>query len=186
LLPSGNPGSFTSVKFLASLGINCGIEFQDDRIDWDGVENVAGYIFTSEIPHGIIEPFTYLLENYNPREYLDFNIALLNTPLRFLYVDEELNIYPTRTAMLNNRKTGSGKEYLKNYPQTKEYRDLKFKWKDLFMSLNPCSTCPAFRICLGKFAGGDTDLVRCRSAFSKILEGIENYKQNQTGIRVNG
>ena len=176
VLPSDHPNSYTSLKLLSSLGINCGIELAGSHIDWAKLEQLAGYVVNADIPRGKLEPFSFILENYDPKEYLNFNIPLLSAPLQYIYVDEEMNAYPSLQAMKNGQKIGSGKEWILDYPNSQTYRDLKFEWKDFFTTFNPCSTCPAFRICLGNFAHGETDLTKCKATFTQILEWVEKRK----------
>jgi radical SAM protein with 4Fe4S-binding SPASM domain len=185
MLPAGHPNSYTSLKMLSSLGINCSLDLDTSAIDWDKFDQLAKYIYKNDIPHGKIEPFTYILENYNPKEYLDYNVSLLNTPLWYLFIDEELNVYPSHSAMCNKQKIGTGKDFILNFQNSQQYMDLKFKWKDLFISMNACSTCPAFRICLGKFVDTNTNMTLCRSTFSNIMELVENIKKNVPLIKMN-
>ncbi len=182
--PPDKKESYRNVKILSSMGIDCGIELTGPSVLWDEVRLLIDTVARSIMVNGAVQPFSFIKKSYNPREYLDFNIPFLNSPLFYLYADDDMNIYLTKEDMASQRPAGKGAEFVARYQESEIYKREKHRWKEFFLTLNTCSTCPAFRICLGKFSVNKNNIPLCKDCFSHFLSEIDNKKDTNPKLHI--
>lgn len=76
---NSSPSICTDLKFLASLGIDCGMFMEDDiKMDDDKFLDLASYYYMSPVPHATIEPFDYILKHLNDESTDNFDNVYVN------------------------------------------------------------------------------------------------------------
>jgi hypothetical protein len=160
-LHSRSSNFFTDLKIMSSLGIDCGVFFEEGvRVDDEKLLDLASYYYISPVPHATIEPFEFILRHIRDEENVTFDNVYFDNPLLYTDVSSKLNL---EQVDLNN-----------------DCFDLKMQlYYKHFMNLDECSKCPAFKICNHKML---FKLNSCSETMNEIFEYAEmknNMKKQQ-------
>ena len=118
-LPSEDINSYSHLKILASLGVDCGLWMKEDiKVCDEAFVDLASYNFMSPVPHALIEPFAYIASHINDEK----NIRPLDLYACECKENEELEMF---------------------------YNERINIYYNHFMELDQCAKCKAFRICSG-------------------------------------
>lgn len=161
----------TDATIVASLGLHTGIEFRPDMELPEELMDLVTYNFYNRVPHGRIEPFATMHEEFSNDTYVSPLMAQLRNPDRYIHVDKEgrLSFYPLREGE-EGFDRGLDKLYeISSHPAIEE---AKHSWQQMFIDSHPCTFCPAFRVCMGFFAE-QSESGRCREVMNEVLEGLE-------------
>lgn len=164
-LPASNDETYSSLKILASLGINCGIKFDSGPIDDERFLDLASYYYMSPVPHASIEPFANIKTHLHANENHSFDEVYNIDGRRFVYLlnDCEVSFTPEGKRLSLSM---SEKEL------EKEQIDYKLEnYYCHFMSLDKCSKCQAYKICnhsLSEFFRND-----CEGIMTEVFEYAE-------------
>ena len=132
-LPCDKLESYSHLKILASLGVDCGLWIDEDSHIFDECFiDLASYTYIAPVPHARIEPFEYIIT----------------------HIDDERNIRPL--DLYCNRDTSIDIE-----KDAFQYR--MSNYYNHFMDLDKCSKCKAFRICCGCMESKMTDCEKSMS-----------------------
>jgi len=173
--PSNPEENYINLKILSSLGINCGIVFKD-LVNWTMVSDLMTYFVYTRIPHGQIEPFNFVVENYDPMKQLDFNSIYFNDPAKFLHMDKNENIALTYENLLKGEFLAHGAQAMEDIESNPDYVNALIKWQEFFLQESGCAYCPAWRVCLGKFAESMTTNPGCREFFSELMDATDHFQ----------
>ncbi|MBK7030570.1 MAG: hypothetical protein IPH45_15805 [Bacteroidales bacterium] len=180
-LSSSNPENFTHLQMIASLGIDCGIWFDKGTTDWQSASDLLHYAIYGKVPHGSIEPFVYLVDHYHPTEYTDFSSVYFNNPTRYLHMDSHENLALTAEKLVAGDFIGTLDE-LDIITEKPGYQSALIAWQDIFMANEACSSCPAWRVCLGKFSATLDENPGCADFLNDVMEAAE-FVQSKSGER---
>jgi hypothetical protein len=187
VFPPDKPHYYRDAIILSSLGINSAVDLTMPGILWDELDAMVTWFNRRLEKNGALYPLSYLESQYNPREYLDMRTSLFQSPIHYLHADMEGNIYLTNKDLKENKPVGKGVDFVHQYPKSKLFSEIQNQWKSSFVSLNPCSTCMAFRICMGAFSSSEADLKRCKPIISKLFQSIDEKdhfnKKLQTAVK---
>ena len=172
-MPSSEEKTCINLHILSSLRICCGISFEPGRVDWEQVDDLMHYALYAKTNHAPIEPFTYVAEHYDSRQYLDFSGVYFDDPSRYLHVNPQEQIAFTEGELRQGQFFAEGLARLETLDENEEYQQRLRAWQGYFVHPGECSYCEAWRICLGKFAESTASAGPCRKFFSGLMEASE-------------
>jgi len=180
-LSSEYDDNYTGLKILSSLNINCGLYFNNGSINWEAMNDLMHYAVYSKTKHAHIEPFDWLVSNYEPTDYMDYHSVYFNNPAKYLHVNEKEQIALNEQEMLNNRIIGDGIPSLDRIHVNEHYNDFINARYDIMLQMNECAYCPAFRICLAKFEHLTNKNDTCKVFFSDFINAADySFKQRNS------
>jgi hypothetical protein len=174
-LPVDRPENLTSLRVLASLGVACAAELGGRTVDWDAFADLATYALLGLTPHGTIEPFQALARDYRSTGRTTLRSVSFEDPERFVHADSAGRL------AFNGRELRSGQffaddldaiDHLVDLPG---YRARVDAWRTVFMEMNPCSSCPGWRICGSILNDGLAENPGCRVCTEEIMDVIEKH-----------
>ena len=175
-LNSDNKLNFTSLHILASLGIDCGLSFSENKIDWEAMNDLMTYAIYAKVNHASIEPFMYAVKNYNPERLTDFSTVYFENPQFYLHIDKDENIALTSSDLKKGKYIAKGVEALEQIYENPLYLDAEKAWQEFFLADSPCAYCQAWRVCNGKFAKSFETNPGCRQFFTDLMDASDFYR----------
>ena len=145
-LNSDNKENFTALHILASLGIDCGIFFGKNQIDWEAMNDLMTYAVYGKVNHATIEPFQYVVTNYNPARLTDFSSVYFENPRQYIHIDKDENIDKAIHS-----------------------------WQEFFLKPDGCAYCQAWRVCMGKFSESVEKNPSCRQFFVDLMDAADHF-----------
>jgi hypothetical protein len=174
-LSSDNKANFTSLHILASLGVDCGLSFGNNDVDWEALNDLMTYAIYSKVKHASVEPFLYAAKNYTPERLTDFSTVYFENPQHYLHIDKDENIALTSNDLKSGKFIAKGVEALDHIHENPLYKDAENAWQEFFLSENPCAYCQAWRICIGKFSKSFEKNPGCRQFFTDLMDAADFY-----------
>lgn len=151
-LSSKSQTVFTDLKILSSLGIDCGIQIEDNvKIDDEKLLDLASYYYMSPVRHATIEPFEFILRHLRDESNESFSTVYFENQLQFL-------------------KISSAEDVVLEESEEKEFDVKMDTYYKHFMELDNCSKCPAFKICNRQM---ESKLNACSVTMNEIYEYAE-------------
>lgn len=172
-LSSHHDFNFIALRILSSLNISCGLYFDEGPQNWDAINDLMHYAIYSTTKHAPIEPFDYLAFHYEPSEYTDYSFVYFDNPTKYLHINDKEQIALTEKDLLSNNFIDEGICSLDNISENKKYLDFTNIRYDIMLRMNECAFCPAFRICLAKFADLDNKNETCKIFFSDFMDAAD-------------
>lgn len=166
--------NYISLNILSSLGIECGVYFENS-VDWIALNDLMHYAVYVKVKHANIEPFHYLCENYEPGQYTDFNPVYFVDPVKYLYVNERGKIAATPDDLKKNNFLEFDIFTKKNIEDSKFYKEALDSYQNFFRQPDACSYCKAWRICLGKFPNEALNGAECKEFFNDTFDACDYY-----------
>ncbi|MBF0465763.1 MAG: hypothetical protein HQK88_09965 [Nitrospirae bacterium] len=153
-LPESDSETFSGLRILSSLGIACGIVFDRKNPDWESVNDLMHYAVYGMVSRGQIEPFGYLLLNYERGKYIDYGAVYFNDPERYFHIS--------------------------SFGILSLFHERLLSREDFFLKPEGCAYCQGWRICLGKFPDSSNQKYGCQKLFVDVLEAAEYYYKKRT------
>jgi hypothetical protein len=178
-LSPGKEKNLTDLMILASLGIDCGIFWdnkKNEEIDWEALNDLMHYAIYSRAKHAPIEPFHYLVSKYNPQKPTDFSSVYFDNPRRYLHIDEGENIALTYRDLLRKNYIDKGISSVDTIEANQKYIEFQTRWQNFFLKTEPCAFCSGWRICLGKFSSTYQKNPGCKDFFSDLMDASDFYR----------
>lgn len=172
-LPLAPIESLTALRILASVGVSCGVRFGDSPPPWQELNDLLHYAAYSPAPHAAIQPFQFVLREYDPRRITDYAAVYFDDPRRFLHVSADGRIALSRRDLGNGTFLAEGLESINKIPASPVYRERLTAWQALFREWHPCASCSAWRVCGGKFSATRKDDGECVTFFKALLAAAE-------------
>lgn len=165
MLPASNQESYASLKILSSLGVDCGIFFDQEQVDSETFLDLASYYYMSPVPHASIEPFSNIKENIHIDHNHSFDEVYFIDEKRFIYIHSE-------SAFSFSPQSEHLSLYLSDNDFEKEQVNFKLvNYYGHFMNLDQCSKCKAFKICNHKLISSfNSD---CQQIMADVFEYAE-------------
>lgn len=168
-LSSSSRENFSSLKILSSLGIDCGLLIDSEKVDDEAFVDLASYYYLSQVPHATIEPFDYIWRNLHQEKNLDFSTVYFENPEKYIYVNESLDAAFSEGDLLKESFIGNlngmeevGFQTLVSKKMTSYYSH--------FLQLDDCSKCPNFKVCNKKMK---STFENCSEVFASVYEYAE-------------
>lgn len=164
--------NITSLQILSSLGVHCGLKLSVNKNkNWEKIIDLMFYTIYSKVQHAPIEPFYFIIKNYKPRSYIDFNKVFFNNPKYFLHLNHIGEIALTKEELLAKKFIISEITDIEKIVCKNEYIEKCIFEQNFFINKEICSYCPGWSLCLGKFAALK-DHGRCSLLFEKLFEAL--------------
>ena len=171
--------NYRDVQLLSSLGIHTGIDFDGCEVNWDAFQDIIAYAFYGRMSHAEIEPFSSMCTHYCGMNYVSPGMASFYNPERYVHVDQYGHLALSREQLIAGKFFDEGWDLLANISSHPSLKNEAHNWQQLFIENNPCTFCPAFRVCMAYFIKcGDKE--KCQNAMSDLLEAIEFNKSQQS------
>lgn len=170
--------AITDAQIVASLGIHSGISFKPNTALNENLLDLITYTFYSPMPHGEIEPFSTIERYYDGESYVSPAVAEFTNPHRYIHVDKEYRLAFSEEDLANGNIFGKGLDIIRSEDLQKAIDIKDHEWQKMFIESDPCTFCPAFRICMGYFKN-QRESKQCTMAMSELLEAIEFYKKSK-------
>ncbi|NTW32213.1 MAG: hypothetical protein HGB12_06260 [Bacteroidetes bacterium] len=167
--------NFTNIHILASLGIDCGVFFGENNLDWEALNDLMTYSVYSKAHHATIEPFHFIINNYNPTRTTDFSSVYFNNPYTYLHIDSEENIAITKNDLIEGKYIASGINLIPDISENEKYKEALHSWQEFFLQENGCAFCQAWRVCMGKFSTSIKDNPGCSKFFVDMMEAADYF-----------
>jgi len=168
--------NFTNIHILASLGIDSGVFFGENNIDWEAMNDLMTYTVYSKVNHASIEPFQFTVNNYNPARTTDFSAVYFNNPNSYLHIDANENIAITKEDLINGKYIAKGIESLtSDIFEDEKYKEALHIWQEFFLKNDGCAFCQAWRVCMGKFSYSIENNPGCTKFFVDLMEASDHF-----------
>ena len=179
-LNTDNKENFTSLHILSSLGIDCGVYFGDnEKIDWDSMNDLMTYSVYGKVGHGTIEPFYYTVSRYNPANLTDYSMVYFDNPRQYLHIDKAQNIALTASHLKEGKYITQGLTNLNQPDINDKIEDYLLSWQEFFLKEDGCAYCQGWRVCMGKFSETYIKNQGCRQFFVDIMDAADHFLQVQ-------
>jgi hypothetical protein len=174
ILAEDAPGTYRDLKILSSLFVPCGISFRNQQPNWESLADLMAYSIYNNPPHAPIEPFHFVISNYDPLKRIDFGSVYFEDPCRFLHIDTRGRIALSREEMERESFLSSDLEALDRVNGFPSYIQRTEAWREFFLKPDGCAYCPGWQICLGKFAGTEDKESGCMKFFGELMEAVDH------------
>jgi radical SAM protein with 4Fe4S-binding SPASM domain len=178
-LNSGYEETYTDLQLMSSLGINCGLYFDENPINWKECTDLMDFVVYPKVPRATVEPFHYIITEYQPKETINFSGVYFNNPEKYLHIDKNENVALTAENLTAGKYLFNGVEQIQNIAENKAYKAYFQTWKKKFHKISACSACPAWRICGGFFENRLESNPGCREAFSELIDAADLHYNNK-------
>ena len=172
-LPAHFRENFVSLRILASLGLKAAVVFDEKKMAWKQMTDLATYALLNLVPHAPLEPFNYIANNYDIAGRTDFGAVYFKDPTRYLHLDAEGRIALSPEEIGQGRFLPLDLSELDRVENCAAYNNWLHDWMDYFLEPEGCAFCQGWRVCLGKFSA-----VRdqgCADFFIELMEVVEQY-----------
>jgi len=176
-LPASNRQSLIDCQTLSSLGIYTGIYFNKKEIDWDKIRELGMYAMFSKTQHAPIEPFQHISTRYKPEEPLDFNAVYYNDPKRYLHLNSEGKVALTYHHLLEGKFALDAYEKISTLKDNEDYNKYITAHQRHFLEKTVCASCPAWRVCMGKFENMIDEEKSCQQFMLEVMDGAEVHQE---------
>ena len=175
-LSSENIANYTNLHILASLGIDCGINFvENEKINWESLNDLMTYAIYGKVNHASIEPFNFIASHYNPGQLTDFSSVYFENPHAYLHIDKDENIAMTSSDLKKGKYICSGIQSFHQIHENEKYKEAVHSWQEFFLKTEGCAYCQAWRVCLGKFAESFEKNQGCRPFFVDMMDAADHF-----------
>ena len=168
---------YTQLLILSSLGIQCGIYFPDNTaINWTKLNELMSLNIYSLTNNPVIEPFNYMINQYDSDLYNDFDLGMLENNKMYLFFDKE----EISSLFLTGNKRNIGKYSLLDNGEFEISTPVNNI--DFASGMYNCAYCFGFKICTGHFKEVENAYPACRDFFSDLHEAIEYSIEKRDAI----
>ena len=176
-LPADEPENLTSFRIMSSVNLRCGALFSGrGPIDWEKLADLMTYALVGTVPHGPIEPFSTIAGHYRRAEWIEWGPIFFDDPAHFLHVDPDGRIAFSRRELLQGEFIEEDIGRLDDAVVSPAYRDRVDHHKRLFLEFHPCSRCPGWRVCLGKFSQNGDDRKDCAAFTAEMIALLDEIE----------
>lgn len=171
--------NYRDLQILSSFGIDCGIYFSEQAVNWEKLNDLMYYSVYGKVPHASIEPFDFTIKYFEYNKPVDFSNVYFENPHQYLHLSENGKIALSAIDLYNEKYISEDFADIDTMRQNEQYKKYLNNWQGFFMNLNDCSTCPSWRICLGKFKNNADKKNTCQPFFNDLMEAAELVAENK-------
>lgn len=173
-LPTTDRENYSALRILSSMGVETGVVFDPEGLDWDLTADLMTYTLFGRRPHAPVAPFSSLIGRWKPTERVLFGQHHFDHPEVYLHLDGEGRVALSQRDLAEDRFVAASVEELDGAPDGNErYRAERMRWREFFLKAEGCSCCPGWRLCGGAFAGRREADPRCGEFFREWMDGLE-------------
>jgi hypothetical protein len=168
--------NIVGLRILSSVGIRCGVTFDEGDVDWEDLADLMTYAVLERTPHAPIEPFMFIATHYKSDAHTDWGTVFCDDPNTFLHLDSEGHVALSLKEL--NKKQFIAMDYFGVTPSflSEVIGQRSQTWRDYFLDNGACARCVGWRVCLGKFNRGSRQVDGCEAFFSEMMEVAEQYQ----------
>lgn len=155
-----------SARILSSLGVKAGLDLRGDKVDWDAACDLLHYDAYGKMPHEPIEPFASAYLNYGSYTYAE---AYLERAGKYVHCDEAGNISNSRQDLRDRVYIGT-LDKLSEVDIPAQAAADRQRALSVFMKLEGCAVCPAYKVCARKKTGQAVESCECREFMTALQE----------------
>ncbi len=185
MLAEDAPGTYRDLKILSSLFVPCGITFRNRNPDWESLSDLLSYSVYNKVPHAPIQPFHFLISNYDSQKRIDFASVYFHNPSSLLHVDTKGCIALSREELEKEEFISMDLGDLEGVTHLPSYAQKREAWREFFLKPDGCAYCPSWRICLGKFEESQDKESGCMKFFGEWMEAAEHYQEQKIKLEDN-
>lgn len=178
-LNSDRKENFTALHILSSLQVNCGLDFGENDIDWEALNDLMTYALYGKVKHGGIEPFQFVATKYNPERLTEYNTIYFNNPQVYLHIDKDENIAVSGKDLKKGNFIATGLNALNDIKNNENFNEAILSWQQHFLKDSGCAFCQAWRVCMGKFADQIKHNPGCQKFFADLMEATDHFLEKQ-------
>lgn len=181
-LSSDVESNYRDLQILSSFGIDCGIYFTEKSINWFKLNDLMVYSVYGKAGHAAVQPFDFVIKNFDYNKPVDFSNVYFDNPHNYLHLSDDGNIALSAYDLHSGNFISDDLKSIDTIQQDENYKTYLNRWQSFFMKFDDCSTCPSWRICLGKFHFLTDKENSCRPFFNDLMEAAEFVKKSKTNI----
>jgi hypothetical protein len=175
-LAADTPGNLSALRVLSSVNVHCAAVFTDrGSIDWEGLTDLMTYALVGAVAHGPIEPFSTISGRYGSTGWIEWGGVFFDDPGDFFQLDADGRIALSRRELARGIFIQEDVERLDDIIGSDAYRERIDMRKRFFLTYHPCSRCPGWRVCLGKFSQDGQDTAGCAAFFTEMIELLDQH-----------
>ncbi len=179
-LPVDSGENLSALRVLSSVDVRCAAVFTGPGpVDWEGLSDLMTYAILGTVPHASIEPFAYISARYRAAGWVRWGSVFFDDPQDFFHLDREGRVALSARELAEGAFIEEDVERLDDIASYPAYRQRIGVPKDIFLDYHPCSRCPGWRLCLGRFAIGSEAPEGCASFFSEMIDLLQQYRGRQ-------
>ncbi len=182
-LNSDIPENYLSLQILCSLGIHCGLYFGSEKIQWDAFKDLLFYAAYAKRKVASIEPFQFVLDNYQINELTNWGSVYFNNPNRYIHIRKDGKIAANAFDLNNEIYLSESMQDINNIEELELYKEVCTNWNKHFIENTYCSTCPAWRVCIGSFYNKENKDLQCREAMIELMEAAESINESKNKMQ---
>jgi hypothetical protein len=183
-LSAGDPENLTALRILSSVNVRCAAVLGgDDPVDWDGLTDLMTYALAGSVAHGPIEPFSTISGRYRSNGWIEWGPVFFDDPGDFFHLDPDGRIALSRRELLDKDFIEQDIERLDEVIGSAAYRERVDIRGRLFLGYHPCSRCPGWRVCMGRFDRNGTDKTKCAAFAAEMIALLDEVgaRRSQPG-----
>jgi len=175
------PAICSEVRILASLGIATVLAFGEREPDWDALAELMVYALLGPAPHAPVGPFDYYREHYSPTSRTNIACVYFSDPERMLHLDRSGRVALTPADLAAGRFVCDDLSGLEGLVADPEYQRAVNAWRDVFLSLEGCGSCPVWPVCMGRCRTITPDHSRCQAFFKELDDVLHQQHARNRG-----
>lgn len=175
-LPASSPANLAALRVLASVGVPGCARFADGDVDWDALADLMTYAVLGPRPHAPIEPFCHIAENHDPARHVRWGVVWFDDPTSYLHLDSRGRVALSRTELEAGSFIAPDIRAMADPADIPAFRQRRNDWRNLMEEFHPCSRCPGWRLCLGRFADTEPPRTGCAGFFGEMMEVAEQFQ----------
>ncbi len=177
-----NPENITALRVLASVGIHGCAIFGKSPNHWEKLADLMTWAVLGFAPHASIEPFETIVSHYNPHSCLRWGRVWFDDPQCFLYLDERGRVALSRPELEQGNFIAGSISEIGDPPRFPAIKSSVLDWQRFFLQNHPCSVCPGWKICLGRFHSQSAENQGCSAFFIEMLDVARQYAKIKTPV----
>lgn len=171
--------NYLSMQILCSLGIHCGLYFGNKPIQWDAFMDTLYYAAYAKRKIASIEPFQFVIDNYQVDELTQWSSVYFNNPKKYIHIRKDGMIAANASDLINEVFLSQSMQDINNLEQLELYNEACNRWNKHFLENTYCSSCPAWRICLGSFYNKEQQDISCRNVMMELMDAAESIRNTK-------
>jgi hypothetical protein len=173
-LPCDGADNMTAFKILASLGVQSCALLGSGHEDWECLSDLMTYAVLGLFPHAPIEPFSFIADNYEAGDYLDWGALYFDDSKKFLHLNGDGRVALSRAELEKGHFIAGS---LAECDVVAAARARTRAWTTYFLENHACSRCLGWKVCLGKFSAFLPEGHGCSELFAAMVEVARQYQR---------
>ena len=179
-LSADDPGNLTALRILSSVNVRSAAVFGDrGPVDWEGLADLMTYALATTVPHGTIEPFSTIAGRYQSDGWIEWGPVFFDDPKDFLHLDPDGRIALSRRELMDKSFIEDDIGRLDEVIDSEACRQRIDVRRRLFLEYHPCSRCPGWKVCMGKFARNGTDRTGCAAFAVEMIALMDDLDKRR-------